>query len=55
MKNSNTRDWYRMLLSHYLQTSDGGSEQLPDEELLHELLEAVNERRPDLSVDQYLS
>lgn len=50
-----TRDWYLMLLSLYCQTSDGGSEQMPDEELLHELLEAVNEKRPDLSVDRYLS
>ena len=44
-----------MLLSLYFQASDGEMEQAPDEELLQELLEVINEDRPYMGVDPYLS
>lgn len=49
------QDWKLMLLSLYFQTSDDGNELVIDEDLLEELLEAVNENRPGLATDQYLS
>lgn len=48
-------DWYLMLLSLYYQTCEGEMEHIPDEELFHELLEVINDSRPCLGVDQYLS
>ena len=44
-----------MLLALYFQASDGETEQLPDQESLHELLDVINENRPCMGVDQYLS
>ena len=55
MNKLDKQDWYLMLLSLYYQASDAGTEQVPDEELLHELLEVINENRPCMGVDQYLS
>ena len=55
MKKLDKQDWHLMLLSLYYQASDGETEQAPDEELLHELLEVINERQPYMGVDQYLS
>lgn len=55
MNKPDRQDLYRLLLTLYFQASDGVTEQVPDEDLLHELLEAINERQPDMSVDQYLA
>ena len=50
-----TQDWYIKLLSLYFNQTDGELEISPDDDLLEELLEAINDVRPSLGTDQYLS
>lgn len=55
MNKPDKQDWHLMLLSLYYQASNGETGYVPDQELLHELLEVINEIRPCMGVDQYLS
>ena len=55
MPNTEKQDWSMMLLSLYFQASDGETEHMPNEQLLQELLEVINDSQPCLGVDQYLS
>ena len=49
------QDWYLTLFSLYYNLTEGGLEISPDDDQLEELLEAINDARPCLGTDQYLS